>query len=73
MAHLTTIDLFGEEDGLAVLLSEDGDIVDSVTDASVRVVGHHLYCCSLDEARERIAEQGRERINENASSQTDSN
>jgi hypothetical protein len=67
MPHLSTIDLFGEEDGLAVLLNADGDIVESPIDASTRVIGHSLYCCTLDEARSRIAEQGRERMNENAS------
>lgn len=64
---MKTVDLFGEEGGMTVFLDKNGDIVDSKDDAAIRVVGHSLYCCTLDEARNRIASQARERMNSHVS------
>lgn len=61
---LKNVNLFGEDvDGaISVLIDANGDIVDESPVA--RVYGHHLYCCTLDEARNRIAQQGLDKLAE---------
>jgi hypothetical protein len=49
------LDLYGE-DGVAIWLSRYGDVcANRDEDSLVRVSGHSLYVCTLEEAREQIA------------------
>lgn len=59
---MLTINLFGEDGGISVLLDSNGDPVEDIAEASVRGIGHHFYCCSLEDAKKRIAQQTRERM-----------
>lgn len=49
-----TINLYGE-DGIAIGLTAETDIVEHDSpEASVVVVGHRIYCCSVEDAERLI-------------------
>lgn len=51
---MKNVNLYGE-DGIAVHIDQWGDVVEAKDEtATLRVVGHAAYACSLDEARESI-------------------
>lgn len=72
---MKTVNLYGETDGISILINQYGDIVISdeaeaieeaarFGDTLTRVIGHRLYACSLDEAQSKIrdAYQGRAEV-----------
>lgn len=63
--NIKTVNLYGEPDGISILIDNYGDIVISDETEAVeeikkfggsltRVVGHALYTCPLDEAQAKI-------------------
>jgi hypothetical protein len=52
MHHFHLVNLYGD-DGIAIYLNNDGDICDR-SEAYVRVIGHRLYCCSAEQAADKI-------------------
>lgn len=54
---MKTVDLYNE-DGIVVCLDEYGDIVDADDPtADVRLIGHRLYACSLEQAQKLICRE----------------
>ena len=43
-----------DEDGIEIMLDQYGDVTDVIQRAEVKVIGHATYCCSLDEAQQKI-------------------
>lgn len=57
---MTTIHLHGDSpEGIRILLDRYGDILDprDANTAVVRVIGHAVYACSLEEARNSLRRQ----------------
>lgn len=65
MENIKTVNLYGESDGISILINQHGDIVISAEseaikeaahfgDTLTRVIGHRLYPCSLDDAQSYI-------------------
>lgn len=53
---MKTADLYGE-DGIEVVITADGDKVRADDPyAAVRIIGHRLYACSLEQAEDIIIE-----------------
>jgi hypothetical protein len=50
---LKEVNLYGEQDGIVIYLNADHDICDN-QDATVRVIGHDLYVCPIEVARQKI-------------------
>lgn len=48
-------DLYGEDDGITIGLTQYGDICKpSDDDCALRVIGHAMYACSAEQAEHKI-------------------
>lgn len=57
---IPTVNLFNEPFGLSILISPLGDVLERDSDfdpAAVKIVGHHVYCTTLDSARQSIVRE----------------
>ena len=52
--QIKTVNLYGEENGIAIYLSPEGDIATQHEPGVIKVVGHALYVCPAQEAEEKI-------------------
>ena len=53
--RISMVNLYNEEDGIAVYVTPELDICErGDDDAAIKIIGHRLYACSLEEAQRSI-------------------